>query len=233
MPGKAYMRSIRKTAIVIVIVAAILSLIVAILASPLALQHLAGQRFDWARLSNVGQSYGAASAILSTLAIIGVAFTLIVQARESKESRNYSIREMHTNLMRIGMTDGKLLEAWGDLRVPDELDRDVAIYANLIVNYLVSLYETRTASLEEIRRHVESIFDGATGREYWKANRDTWLVFYRGRSKKVADMIEAEYRRSVASGPPVRPLPTVRDSQKSRRSRRLLRPQLPSAGRWH
>jgi len=175
------------------------------------LQHLAGQRFDWAHLSNVGQSYGAASAILSTLAVIGVAFTLVVQARESKESRNYSIREMHTNLMRIGITDSKLLEARGDLRIPDGLDRDVAIYANLVANYLVSLRETRTAGLEEIRRPVDSLFDGATGREYWKANRDTWLVFYRGRSKKVADMIEAEYRRSGASGPAARPLPTMRE----------------------
>lgn len=231
MPGKAYMRSIRKTAIAIVIIAAVLGLIVAILASPLALQQLAGRRFNWAHLSNVGQSYGAASAILSALAIIGVALALRVQVRESKESRNYSIREMHTNLMRIGMTDDKLLEAWGDLHVPDGLDLDVAIYANLIVNYLVSLYETRTASLEEIRRHVESIFDGATGREYWKANRDTWLVFYRGRSKKVANMIEAEYRRSVANGPPGRPLPTTPDSQTSSRSRRLPRPRLRSVCR--
>ena len=199
------------------VVFAVLILIAAIVFSPFALDQLAGQRFDWARLSDVGQSYGAASAILSALAIIGVTFTLIIQVRQSNENRNYYIRELHTGLLRMGMTDERLLEAWGDIRVPPGLEPDLAVYTNLIVNYLSSLYETKTASLEEIRQHVGAIFDGAVGREYWKANRHTWLTFYRGRRKQLAEMIESEYRRAVASGPPARPLPASRKAQPSRR----------------
>lgn len=221
LSGKVTMVWFQRISSAIVISFVALILIAGIIFSPIALQHLAAHRFNWAQLSNVGQSYGAASAILSALAIIGVSFTLIVQARQSKENRNYYIREMHTDLLRIGMADDRLLEAWGNIRVPKGFDRDLAVYENLIMNYFSSLYQTRTTSQEEIREHVRTIFDGAVGREYWKANRHIWLGYGKGRRKQLAKIIESEYQRSVAIGPPVRPLPALRSAQSPRRPRRV------------
>lgn len=207
------------SAIVISFIALIL--IVGIIFSPVALQHLAAHHFNWAQLSNVGQSYGAASAILSALAIIGVCFTLIVQARQSTENRNYYIREMHTDLLRIGMADERLLEAWGNIRVPTGFDRDLAVYENLIMNYFSSPYQTRTTNREEITEHVRTIFDGAVGREYWKANRHIWLGYGKGWRKQLARIIESEYQRAVAIGPPARPLPALRTAESPRRPHRV------------
>jgi hypothetical protein len=217
LSGKVIMVWFQRISSAIVISFVALILIVGIIFSPIALQHLAAHRFNWAQLSNVGQSYGAASAILSALAIIGVSFTLIVQARQSKENRTYYIREMHTDLLRIGMADERLLEAWGNIRVPDGFDRDLAVYVNLILNYFSSLYETGTASSEEIRQHASIIFDGAVGREYWKANRHIWLGYGRGRRKQLAEIIESEYRYSLANGLPTRSLPALRNAKSPRR----------------
>ncbi len=50
-----------------------LAAIVLIFLSPLALGFIASGNTDWNQLSLIGQSYGAISAILAALAVLGVA----------------------------------------------------------------------------------------------------------------------------------------------------------------
>jgi uncharacterized membrane protein (Fun14 family) len=70
---------------VILIVAFILSLV---LLSPVLLRQLGRiSGIDWARLSNIGQTYGAASAVLSAIALIGISLSLLVQARQARDER--------------------------------------------------------------------------------------------------------------------------------------------------
>lgn len=184
----------------------VVGLVVSILLSPLALQALARKKLNWSLLSNIGQSYGAASAVLSALAFFAVAVALILQVRQARESRGYSIREIHSSLLRIAMENHKYLDVWGAFPAPGELDRDVVVYANLVMNYLALLHETKTSDLREVKYHVAAIFDGATGRAYWESCRDVWLKFSRGRSKALAKVIDDEYQRAIASGPPKRPM---------------------------
>jgi hypothetical protein len=79
-------RALMTTLLLLVIV--FVSCLVA--ASPFALRMLDLQSRDWERLSWVGQTYGAASALLSVLALIGIAVSLTLQARESNASREQS-----------------------------------------------------------------------------------------------------------------------------------------------
>jgi hypothetical protein len=59
-----------------------------ILLSPLLLRQIAKLGgVDWAKLSNIGQTYGAASAILSALAVGGVAISLFLQANRVGQTR--------------------------------------------------------------------------------------------------------------------------------------------------
>jgi uncharacterized BrkB/YihY/UPF0761 family membrane protein len=55
--------------------------------SPIALEVFHGATGKWERLSFIGQTYGAASAIISVLALVGIVFTLSYQAREAKLAR--------------------------------------------------------------------------------------------------------------------------------------------------
>jgi hypothetical protein len=67
-------RSSKGSLIVILLLIVVLS-VGLIGASPLALDAFRGSTSHWNRLSAFGQTYGAASAILSVLAVLGVADT--------------------------------------------------------------------------------------------------------------------------------------------------------------
>jgi ABC-type sulfate transport system permease component len=85
-------------------------------ASPLALDTFRGSTSYWNRLSAIGQTYGAASAVLSVLTIIGVAVTLVLQARDSRALRLQAIRESHIRLLLS--TGDVLCDAHADRRPP-------------------------------------------------------------------------------------------------------------------
>jgi hypothetical protein len=69
-----------------------LVVIVLIGASPWALRAFGGSTTRWERLSFIGQTYGAASALLAALALIGIAATLIFQAHDTKIAREEARR---------------------------------------------------------------------------------------------------------------------------------------------
>ena len=76
-------RAIYKTAAYFAILFLIAGILSLVLISPLYLRQLSQLRgIDWTKLSNVGQTYGAASAILSAVALVGISLSLLVQARQ-------------------------------------------------------------------------------------------------------------------------------------------------------
>lgn len=90
--------------------AAILALVVL---SPLALGGLTHYRSDWPLLSNIGQTYGAVSALLSSVALGGVVLSLLYQARDSKTAREQTTRSLQLELIKMQMRDPALMTASG------------------------------------------------------------------------------------------------------------------------
>lgn len=56
-------------------------------ASPWFLRAFDGPTTRWERLSFIGQTYGAASALLAVLALIGIVATLALQAQDTRIAR--------------------------------------------------------------------------------------------------------------------------------------------------
>jgi Family of unknown function (DUF6082) len=83
--------------------------------SPLLLRELDRfTRTDWSRLSEIGQTYGAASAILAMLALGAVAASLLFQARQTKSANIQAIREFHLELTKMALDNPRLyLPSWG------------------------------------------------------------------------------------------------------------------------
>src|SRR5690349_7054760 len=74
----------------------------AVLFSPILLlraNHLTAQ--DWGTLSNVGQAYGGVSAILTALALIGVAASLLVQRQQADIARTQAIRAFQLQMLTL------------------------------------------------------------------------------------------------------------------------------------
>ena len=88
----------------------ILALIAIATGSPFALDLLHRHvHADWVSLSNVGQSYGAIGAVISATALVGVASSLVMQARQINIARLQGARETQIELMRIRMENPSLL----------------------------------------------------------------------------------------------------------------------------
>jgi Family of unknown function (DUF6082) len=150
---------------------AILALVVL---SPLALGGLARYRSDWTLLSNIGQTYGAVSALLSSVALGGVVLSLLYQARDGKTAREQTTRSLQLELIKMQMEDPALMTAsgapWG-LAIPSE---SAAIreflYLQIWIAYLYGSYSIGEIS-EPTLRYVfaNELFRGRAGRRYWEA----------------------------------------------------------------
>jgi hypothetical protein len=120
--------------------------VILVAASPLALDFFGGSPDSWARRGNIGQTYGAAAALLSVLALAGVAVSLGLQARESKANREHASRLIHTDLLKMAMDDPAYLECWGPYSsATDPVARRQAMYVNLILSYWEGRYELGAA----------------------------------------------------------------------------------------
>src|SRR5947208_2108644 len=78
----------KRAALTSTLIAVVVIVLVLVIFSPLALRQFGSVRgVSWARLSNIGQTYGAASALLTGLALVGVVGSLVFQVRAIQVSR--------------------------------------------------------------------------------------------------------------------------------------------------
>ena len=85
------------------------AVVVLILLSPLLLRQLGRiGGVDWIRLSYIGQTYGAASATLSALAVAGVAISLFLQARQARATNIQMIRDYQRELLKMALENPSL-----------------------------------------------------------------------------------------------------------------------------
>ncbi|GAA4680889.1 hypothetical protein Prum_051510 [Phytohabitans rumicis] len=150
---------------------------------------------DWERLSLIGQSYGAISAVLAAAAVVAVALTLILQQRQIRDARRLAIRQFHTNLLAMAIEDPELLQAWGQFHQPEGTAPRLTVYTNLVLNYFVLLHQTGTADLDEIRLHLKFMATSEWARNYWESTADIWATAYSGKSGEIVDVFAQELGR--------------------------------------
>jgi hypothetical protein len=99
------------------VVAAAAAALTVVLLSPLALEEISSSKgVDWNRLSDIGAAYGFTSAIVSALALAGVAVSLIVQDRQARAEQVQGIRSYYLELVRLELDDMALFSPFGATR---------------------------------------------------------------------------------------------------------------------
>jgi uncharacterized protein DUF6082 len=191
----------------------ILALAVGVLAlvvvSPIALQRIARiHGIDWMRLSNVGQTYGAISALLTALALGGVVISLLYQASAFKTAREQASRTIHTELMKMEMESpfymATIAGAWGPkygFTDYDSLRRNHLIH--MWVSYWEGQYMLHDMPDAAVRGVANDLFISVAGRRYWSMSKTFKLKYYKGRRLRFTRMVDEEYKKAIASGPPV------------------------------
>lgn len=173
-----------------------------ILLSPLALERLpVNSSADWSELSDMGQTYGAASAILAALALGGVAISLVMQRREAKAAREQALRGLHTDLLRMALDSEEYLACWGPIGDSSDLAwYRQHIYLNLIVSHWQMMWEIGAISEDHLRITSRGIFGGALGRRFWREARQMRSdAIQSRRERQFHSIIDSEYLRAAES----------------------------------
>lgn len=178
-----------------------------ILISPLGLQRFATvKRVNWAQLSNIGQTYGAVSALLAGIALAGVAISLLLQSRGLALSRAQVMRTFHLDLIRFSIENPRLIQSWGYAPSSGATLEDIqrAGFVNMLVSFWVTSYRIGTISADELRADFQVLFNGDAGRQWWIESQDVW---FKGqddrRSRHVMNIIREEFDAAEDKGPPL------------------------------
>jgi len=180
----------------------VVALISLVIASPFAVRWISGSRENWSILSDVGQTYGFAAALLSGLAFLGIAISIFYQGRQITVSQLQATRTLQLELLKLAYEHPDLQESWSrslDVPYPEWRKRT---YMNLIFMYLrmgYVMHETTDASLH---RAMANRFNTQMGREYWSGARPAFEAGARSRRDtnffRIADQ---EYDRAIQSPP--------------------------------
>ncbi|MFI7690643.1 DUF6082 family protein [Nonomuraea sp. NPDC049655] len=172
-----------------------------VVASPFFLAALGRSRGDWSVLGDIGQTYGAASAILAVLALIGVAFSLVLQAREAKSAREQALRTLHGDLMKMAMDDPLYRACWGAFFASgDEEGQRAHLYVNMILNHWLLMWELRSITEAHLREIAATVLAGPIGRDFWRQARTLRTTSAGSRRERRFNLIIDDVYSEVTAG---------------------------------
>lgn len=189
------------TARATIIVMASVAALIAIIISPLALQAIAVTlNLNWAKLSNIGQAYGAISALIAGLALAGVVISVFLQAREARHSRWAVERERHLEIMRIAIENPFYRQVFALPDMPEDMAR-LSGYINLLLFHWSMSWEFGDMSEDALRDCLASILYSGAGRSYWQIFRDARLNPAGKTDREIMfnRIADAVYQESMAS----------------------------------
>jgi hypothetical protein len=182
--------------------------------SPLGLRAFAGPTGEWSRLSLIGQTYGAVSALIAGLALAGVAVTLVFQARETRRAADEGRRQAMADLLTMAMESPVLDACWGPpFHAGTDDERRQQIYLNLIVTQWGTAFRSGVLPAERLRGSAERMFLGAPGRAYWAVAGPARTAGAATRADRAFTAIMQEaYESALTRSPEPRSAPGVPDT---------------------
>lgn len=191
-----------------------------VVASPLALNAFGDGRVDWNRLSDIGQTYGAVSAIIAAVALLGVMISLVIQGREAKSARQTAQRGHLLDLLRMAMDDPRYMECWGPYLTSTFASEGQFAYVNLIVAHWHAEYEVGEMSDALLRATAAGVFASVPGRAYWRSTGTFWRDNYTARrARRFHRVLEEAYQEAITTPPSMPPAPpaTIEPARAGRR----------------
>jgi len=160
---------------------------------------------DWKTLADIGQAYGGTSALVSALALAGVAASIAYQVRAVRQQRHQAVRDQQRELLLLLNSDPETYaRAFSPRRArmdAQELRRDV--YAQMWLQFLSFAYETGHYAESHLRSgEGESLFSTECLRSHWAEHRDEWMSSPDSKARRFALILDDVYRKVIAVGPP-------------------------------
>ncbi|MET7485521.1 DUF6082 family protein [Streptomyces sp. NPDC005538] len=177
--------------------------------TPLALGWGAPENVDWGRLSEISQTYAAVSIPLSGAALLGVAWSLVLQARQLRIDNEDRSRSAHRELLLRSVEDEDLLVCWEPPLYPmtREQYRRVA-FINAIYNGWRIEYFSGLISDDVLQSAALRTMRGEVGRTHWKTTRPIWAAEAASMGRKYRNFVsvmDLALELAEAEGPPLTP----------------------------
>lgn len=182
-----------------------LGLLGLIVSTPFVLAALAPASADWGKLSDISQTYGAVSVVLSAIALAGVALSLLYQVRLARTSSEQAIRESHLQLAALALSDPALLQAWSPPVAPVTWKRHQQhLITSLALGELLQRFRIGHLSAEKLAVKLDGHFRGEIAREQWEREGAAWRRTMEAgdrRDRAFVRLVDERYRAAVAEGP--------------------------------
>ncbi len=137
------------------------------------------------RWSKIGEAVSAVGVFFSGAAFIGIALTFFLQRRDLQNQRSQlnvaledqrrssevSLRQIHTDIVKMAIDDGELLGVWPEMG-PGIKETRKDHYCNLVLNLQKVAYETRTIELEELRGALRHLMTSSDIHSFWARVRE-------------------------------------------------------------
>lgn len=184
------------------LVVVVTSIVILVMASPVAARWIGTWRTNWNLIGNVGQAYGFASALLSGLALLSIGTALFYQARQTKATQLQAARTMQLELFALAYNHPDLQAGWSrsiDVPYPEWRKRT---YINLVFQYLRMSHLIGELPDRDLRRALANRFKTQLGRDYWSSAQEAMTSAATGRrDRKFVEIANREYLTALHTAP--------------------------------
>jgi hypothetical protein len=178
---------------------ALVAVLTVIVLSPLLFVVIARRTSQWPELADVGSAYGGVAAVLSGVALVGIALSLLFQWRQTVSTQILSLRQHHFELVKLGIADPRLLSH--DEPADDAEATLRRLHYNLWVAQWAMLWDLRQCDESYLRQVAAELFAHRTARAWWQAHGRTWSAKPTRRRQRFYEILTSECARMNEAAP--------------------------------
>ena len=113
------------------------------------------------------------STLISSIALVGVAVSLVLQARQLRASQIQASRATQVELIKVSIDSRELIS---DIFNQDSGDYLKSVYVNLFIKYLEMGYSMKVISKESVQVQAAKLFSVSYPYEWWAGAREIYEV---------------------------------------------------------
>ncbi|WP_117211904.1 DUF6082 family protein [Allorhizocola rhizosphaerae] len=149
----------------------------------------------WIDLSNVGQAYGGVAAVISALALGGIAISIFLQWRQLRLAQTIALRERTFELLKFALEHPDLLPMLSGS------EQRVRLYANLTIGHQAMWWDLGAASEESVRLELRPLFELDVVRSWWAERGPSWSAGHpTAHRRRFHEILDDECRRAESRG---------------------------------
>lgn len=153
-------------------------------------------------MDNGGDVATAASIVISSIALVGVVVSLLLQIRQLRTSEAEVFRTLQIEIARMAVERPEIIIDPADPMRADPSTFQRHVYLNLMVMYWRAAFLLGNLHEAELRNQVATLFIVQSRRDWWAMARTSYELLSgvkRSRSRRFFDTVDAEFQSAVAT----------------------------------